>query len=189
MPKKKKEPTLTEQINELTARKRSIMNNKSRSAQMMTDYQKRLDDAETAVVEAVTDCMADDTPKNQEAASGARINRNLIMREYETAKHDIAMIPKAVTKLEGQIKALAAQKSILENGVIENKLSNIDDLKEKAREAVATLSAAMCMTSSRNTNFTGVKEVVQQLDRDKSISRLFVHKFSELETNMGFEKL
>jgi len=186
---KKKQPTLTSQIAKLTERKRAINSNKSRSKQLMTDYQAKLDEAEQLVVESVTDCMANDTAANQERASEARIARNLVMQGYEQAKHDLSIIPKALKKLDVQIAELTVQKKALERGVIENTLTDLDDLKEAAREALAELSAAMCMTTTRNPNFTNPREVSKQLDKDNSVSVLFIDKFKALESNMGFDQL
>lgn len=189
MPRAKKEPTLTSQITELSGRKLSIIKNQSRATQMTKDYQAKLDKAEELVVEAVTNCMANDTPANQETASEARISRNLIMQGYEQAKNDIAMIPGALKKLDTQINALTAQKKILEQEVIAEKLVDTADLEEKASKALSELAAVRCMQTTRNVNYTDITKVVAQLNNDKSVSRQFIHRFNELNDQMGFEQL
>ena len=188
-PRKVKQPTLTEQINILNSRKQGIQEGQAKITASMSDHQERLDKAEAFLVDRITDELADPSPENREAVSEARIAKNVILREFEQHNHDLKMLPTALEKINIKLKALKSEKATLERGVIAHKLGDIEPLKAAARQAIAELGAAMCMTTTRNLGFVGVKEVVLQLNKDKSITYMLSKQFNELEASMEFEKL
>ncbi len=191
MAKKKQttQPTLTSQIKELVDRKHAINENRQAANKGLQDFQKKYDDASSALSELIAENMAFPSEKNTIQVSDARAEKNAILLAFENAKADLADIPNSIKKLDLRIAELTGKKKLLEGDVIADKLSDIDDLKAKAREAIADLSAALCLTTTRNTNYVGVREVCKQLDKDNSVSILFINKYTELESKMGFDAL
>lgn len=184
-----KEPGLTSQIASLNERKGGLQKGISNIKASILTHQKRLDDAEGVLVDAITTQMGDDTPETRDIVSEARVAKNVLMQQHDQHTYDLKLIPDAIKKLDTQLNALASEKKGLEQALIVEKLTDIDELKQKARESAADLAAYMCMTSTRNTNYVGVKEVMKQLDRDNSVSVLFIKKYQALEDSMGFDSL
>lgn len=184
-----KPTSLTLQISELSDRKRSIQKGRAKIESSMQSYQHRLDVAEAELVDAITTEMSDPSTKNRDLVSEARVAKGVIVRQYEQHNNDLRMLPEALKKIDLKLKALNAERSIMESIVIAEKLGNIDALQDAAKEALAEYAAAVCMTGNRNVNFTGIDGVVAQMNRDKSVSVLFVQKYHALEQSMGFEKL
>ena len=184
-----KQPTLTQQIDALNERKGGIQTAIANIKTAQPTYQKRLDAAEETLVDALGDAAAEDTSEARDKASEARMVKMTVRNDFEQQLQDLKTLPNGIEKIDLQIQGLTGQKKGLEAELIADKLPNMDELKQKARIAIAELSAAWCMTTTRNTNFTGIREVCKRLDKDDSVSRLFVHKYAELESKMGFDKL
>lgn len=184
-----KKPTLSQQIAELSERSRKIKAGRVAITQNMQTYRDRLDKAELELVDAVTTQMADPSPVSDVLVSDARIARDVLMRQHKQQEYDLEMLPKAIDKLDKKLKALRAERASLENGLIAHKLTNLDELKDKAREALADLTAAQCLLGNRNTTFTSVDGAVALLNRDKSVTVLFNQKYNALEKSMGFEEI
>ncbi len=138
----------------------------------MQTYQNELDEAESVVAEAVVALMIDDNDKTQEAAQESRIDLKAITMKYEQAKNDLGFIPVATKKLDTQIRELKNKKQEQETKIIHEKITEADmeKLKECAKAAIAELASAMCMRGSRDIHNSGIENLLDMLNKDKSVT-------------------
>lgn len=182
-------PSLTSQIDTLVKRKRAIQQGKAEMNKTMQSYQDRLDKAEAILVDCITEHMGEPTTQNEELVSEARVAKNVLMKQHTQQVYDMEMLPTAIHKIDLKLKALNAERSLLENGVIAHKLTNLTELQDAAREALAEYAAAVCLIGSRNATFVSIDGVVAKLNQDRSVTVLFNQKYRKLEQSMGFEEL
>lgn len=188
-PSKPKQPTLSQQIAELTERSRKIKLGRVAITQTMQTYRERLDAAEAELVDLISSQMADPSSESDVLVSDARIAKDVLMRQHKQQEYDLKMLPTAIDKIDKRLKVLNAERATMENGVIASKITNLDELQETARQAIAELAAATCLTGNRNVNFSSIAGIISLLDRDKSVSVLFAQKYNALESSMGFGEL
>ncbi|MCP3869009.1 MAG: hypothetical protein GY703_13090 [Gammaproteobacteria bacterium] len=186
---KKKQPTLTSQIAELTERKGKLQRGVGMVKNSLTTHQERLDKAEEHLVDCITTQMGDDTPENREAVSEARVAKGVITNQYDQHQHELKLIPEAIKKVNEKIRALESEKKVREHEIITANLPDIEPLRENARDAIGKLAAVMCMESTRNVNFLDVKLAIAKLDNDKSVTCEFIRQFDALNAQMGFEAI
>lgn len=151
----------------------------------MRDHQARLDKAESKSAELSVRNMADPSPTNLQLASDARVARNVILQEYDMSKHELSLIPGALKKLKRDIERLQGHKRIQEKASIISEITDIEEHRAAAIEALAKYAAYVCLTGNRNVQYVDAKEIGIRLDNQRELSNRYTQIYQELEGRYG----
>jgi len=149
---KKKQPSITQQIATLQAKRQKLADSGEQARITMTAYQKQLDAAELAVNEAVVNQMADNTPKHQKAAQDARAALATLTAQYDQAVNDLKYLPGAISKLATAIKVLRAEKKQMR---IQHVVAQSDLDTQLVKDAGVALARLIAYRALRSDNSLG----------------------------------